>query len=56
LGDVRVVHHRERLALVVEPGQHLGRVHAELHNLKRHVPANGLKLFGQVHGAHAPFT
>jgi hypothetical protein len=31
-------------------------IHAELHNFKGHEPANGLKLFGQVHGAHAPFA
>ena len=56
LGDVRVVHHRQRLALVVEAGQHLGGIHPELHNLKSHAPANGLKLFGQVNGAHTPFA
>ena len=54
--DVRVVHHRQRLALVVEAGQHLGGIHTELHNLKSHTPANGLALLGQVHGAHAAFA
>ena len=56
LGDVRVIHHGERLTLVVEAGQHLGRIHAELHNFKSHPPVNGLKLFGQVNRAHAAFA
>jgi hypothetical protein len=28
-------------------------IHAELHNLKSHTPANGFVLLGQVHSAHA---
>ena len=56
LGDVRVVHHRQRLALVVEAGEHLAGVHAELHNFESHAPANGLALLGQVNGAHTPFA
>jgi hypothetical protein len=56
LRDVRVVHHRQRLALVVEAGQHLSGVHSEFHNFESHTPANGLKLFRQVYGAHASFT
>jgi hypothetical protein len=51
-----VVHHGERLALIVEAGQYLGGVHAELHNLKGDPPANWLKLLGQVHSAHPPFA
>ena len=31
-------------------------IHAELHNLKSHTPANGFALLGQVHGAHAAFA
>ena len=56
LGDVRMVHHRQRLALVVEAGEHLGGIHAELHNLESHAPANGFTLFGQINGAHPPFA
>ena len=51
-----MIHHRECLPLVVKAGEHLGRVHSELHNFKSHAPANGLELFGQIDGAHAPFT
>src|SRR5205814_7156228 len=56
LGDVRVVHHRERLALVVKAGEHLAGVHAELHNLEGHTPANGFTLLGQVNRAHTAFA
>ena len=55
-GDIRVVHHGERLALVVEAGDHLGCIHAELHNFQSHAPANGLKLFGEINGAHTAFA
>jgi hypothetical protein len=44
------------LALVVEAGQHLGGIHAKLHNFKSHAPANRLKLLCQVNGAHTPFA
>jgi len=54
--DVRVVHQRERLTLVIEAGEHLGGVHARLHDLERHAPANGLALFGEIDSAHAPFA
>jgi hypothetical protein len=51
-----VIHHRQRLALVVETGQHLRGVHPELHNFKGDLPANGLHLFGQINGSHTAFT
>jgi hypothetical protein len=51
-----VVHYRESLALVIETGQHLGRIHSEFHNLKSHTSVNRLELLGQVHGAHTPFA
>ncbi len=54
--DVRVVHHRQRLTLVGEAGQHLAGVHSEFHYFERHAPANGFALFGQVHGAHTAFA
>ena len=54
--NVRMLHHRQRLALVVEPGEHLRGVHAELHNLQSHIPANRFTLLRQIHGAHAAFT
>src|SRR5262249_42220362 len=54
--DIRVVHHRQRLALVIKTGEHLGGVHAQLHNFESHAPANGLELLRQVYGAHASFA
>jgi hypothetical protein len=43
-------------ALVVEAREHLGSIHAELHDLERHPAANGLALLGQIHRAHATFA
>src|SRR5688572_24162583 len=51
-----MIHHRECLPLVVKACEHLRRIHAELYNFKSHAPANGLELFGQIDGAHAPFA
>ena len=51
-----MVHHRQRLALVVEAGEHLAGVHPELHDLEGDAPANGFTLLGEVHGAHAAFA
>jgi hypothetical protein len=45
-----------RLALVVEAGEHLGGIHADLHNLESHAPTDGLKLFRQVNGTHSTFA
>ncbi len=51
-----MIHHRQRLALVMEAGQDLGGIHADLHHLKSHAPANGFTLLGEINGAHAPFA
>ena len=56
LGDVRVVHHRERLAFLVEAGEHLRGIQAELHDLERHAPANGFTLLGEIDRPHPPFA
>ena len=56
LGDVGVVHHRQRLALVVKAGEYLVGVHPEFYNFEGYLPANGFALLGQVHGAHTAFT
>ena len=54
--DIRVVHHRQSLALVSKTGEYLVRVHPEFDDFERDAAANGFALLGQVHGAHTPFT
>ena len=53
LRDVRVVHQRQRLALRSKRAMTSLRVHAELDDLERDLPADGLALLGQVDGAEA---
>ena len=53
LGDVRVVHQGQRLALRLEAGDHLLRVHAGLDDLQGDLAAYGLVLLGQEDSAHA---
>ena len=48
-----VVHHRQRLALGLEPGDDLGAVHARLDDLERHLAPDRLLLLGHVDDAHA---
>ena len=56
LGDVRMVHHRQRLPLRLEPGDHLPGVHAQLDDLERDPPAHRLGLLGHVDHAAAAFA
>ena len=56
LGDVRVVHERQRLPLGVEPGQHLLRVHPGLDQFDRDKPLDRLGLPGPPDRAHAPLA
>ena len=56
LGDVGVVHQRQRLALGLEPGQDGLRVHARLDELEGHEPLDRLALLGHPDGAHAPLA
>ena len=53
LGDVRVVHQRQRLALALEASDHLLRIHAELDDLDRHAALKRLTLLGEIDAAHA---
>ena len=48
VGDVGVVHHRQRLPLGLEAGDHLPRVHAQLDDLERHLALDRLALLGRV--------
>ena len=56
LGDVRMIHHRQRLPLGLKSGDHLPGVHAELDDLERHPAPDRLRLLGHVHDAHAAFA
>ena len=40
-GNVRMIHHRQRLPLGFETGDHLPRVHSRLDDLQRHAPMTG---------------
>ena len=51
LGDGRVVHESQGLALGLEAGHHLLRVHARLDDLDGH-PASGLDLLSEPHLPH----
>jgi len=56
LGDVGVIHHRERLPLRLEPGDNLLRVHPRLDDLQGDLAADGQRLLGDVDDAHAPLA
>jgi len=55
-GDVRVIHQSQRLPFRLEAGDDLLGIHAELHDLQRHLAADGLDLLGHVHGAETAFS
>ena len=48
-----MVHPRQSLAFGREARHDFSRVHPELDELERHLPAYGLFLLGEIHGAHA---
>ncbi len=56
LGNVGMVHHRQRLPLGFEAGDHLPRVHARLDDLQRDAAFDRLLLLGHVDDAHAAFA
>ena len=51
-----MVHHRQGLALGLEPGDDLLRVHPRLDDLQGDLAAHGLGLLGDVDDAHAPLA
>ena len=51
-GDVGMVHHRQSLALGLEPGDDLAAVHARLDDLQRDAAPDRLPLFGHRNFAH----
>src|SRR4030095_11748823 len=56
LGDVRMVHHRQRLALGFEPGDEPAAVHAQLDDLERHAAAHRLGLLRDIYHAAPAFA
>ena len=55
-GDVGMIHHRERLALLLETRDHFLRVHPHLDDLQRHSPTHRLDLFCHPHDAEPTFA
>ena len=53
LGDVRMIHHRQRLPLLLEARDDLARVHAQLDDLQRHPPRHRLHLLRHPDRAEA---
>jgi hypothetical protein len=51
-----MVHHRQRLPLGLEAGDHLSRVQSRLDDLQSHAPLDRLLLLGHVDYAHPPFA
>jgi hypothetical protein len=56
LGDIRMIHHRQRLPLGLEADDNLLGVLAQLDNLQRHFAPHRLLLLRQPDGAEAPVT
>ena len=56
VGDVRVVHQRQRLTLGLEPGHHLARVHARLEDLQSDLAPDRLGLLRHEDDAKAAFA
>ena len=55
-GDVRMIHHRQRLPLSLEPGDDHFGVHAQLDDLERDAAADRLGLLGDIDHAVPAFT
>ncbi len=55
-GDAGMLHARQSLAFMIESGQHLLRVHAQLHHLQSYAPADRFGLLGEVDRPHASFA
>ena len=51
VGDIRMVHHGQRLPFRLEAGNDLPRVHAGLEDLERDAASDGLRLLGHEDNA-----
>src|SRR5947208_1691281 len=51
-----MVHHRQRLALGLEPGDDTPRIHPELNHLESYAPADRLRLFRHIDYAPTAFA
>ena len=56
LGDIGVVHERQRLALGLEASQDAPRIHSGLDEFEGDLAANGGRLLGRPDGPHAPLA
>jgi hypothetical protein len=56
LGDVWMAHHRHRLALSLEPRDHLPGVHAQLDHLQRHAKSHRIRLLRDIDHAAPAFA
>jgi hypothetical protein len=56
LGDIRMIHHGQRLALGFEPREHLARIHTRLDELERDFAPDRLRLLSNPDRPHAPFA
>jgi len=56
LGDIRMVHQRERLAFGLEAGEDVAGIHAGFDDLESHFALDGLGLLGHPNHAHAAFA
>ena len=55
-GDIRMVHHREGLALGFEAGHNFAGVHADFDDLERDAAFDRLSLLGHINDAEAAFA
>jgi hypothetical protein len=56
LGDVRMLHQRQRVLLRREASDHLPAVHPGFDEFQRDHAPDRVRLLGHVHGAHASFA
>src|SRR5206468_1971977 len=54
--DARMIKHRERVPLGLEPRQHVAAVHAGFDQLQSNIAMDGISLLGQVNIAEASLT
>ena len=53
---MEMVHECQGLALRLEPGKDVARIHAELDQFERYLAADRPELLGEISRAHPPFA